>query len=122
MARRRNRDWDVAMALMQLATFGLFLLLLFPAGRKILHSIHVNWIGIIGVAFVVLVLVVIIRKTARPPRPSGTFGHFETAPGPTQPKPPLTTEKLIAQLHTIDWFQFEKAVALAYRKSGYSVT
>jgi restriction endonuclease Mrr len=35
---------------------------------------------------------------------------------------PATTADLIEQLRAIDWFQFEKLVALVYEKRGYSVT
>lgn len=35
---------------------------------------------------------------------------------------PQTTAELLEQLRSIDWFQFEKLVALVYRKLGYTVT
>jgi restriction system protein len=35
---------------------------------------------------------------------------------------PLTTADLLKRLRAIDWFQFEKVVALAYEKQGFSVT
>ena len=35
---------------------------------------------------------------------------------------PATTAALIEELRAIDWFQFEKLVALVYRKVGYAVT
>lgn len=38
-----------------------------------------------------------------------------------QPKAPASTTELLDQLQEIDWFQFEKIVALTYRKQGYSV-
>ncbi len=37
-------------------------------------------------------------------------------------KPPQSTLDLIVQLRAIDWFQFEKLVAVVYRKLGYTVT
>src|SRR5208282_420034 len=37
-------------------------------------------------------------------------------------KPPQSTPDLIQQLRSIDWFQFEKLVALVYRRLGYTVT
>jgi hypothetical protein len=41
---------------------------------------------------------------------------------PTKGTAPQTTVELLEQLRSIDWFQFEKLVALAYRKLGYIVT
>jgi HJR/Mrr/RecB family endonuclease len=35
---------------------------------------------------------------------------------------PTTTAALISQLRSIDWFQFEKVVGLAFQKLGYHVT
>lgn len=44
------------------------------------------------------------------------------APSPV-PEPRLPGRlELVHRLRTIDWFQFEKIVALAYRKHGYDVT
>jgi restriction system protein len=34
---------------------------------------------------------------------------------------PVTTAELMAKLRSIDWFQFEKLVALTYRKLGFTV-
>jgi ssDNA-binding Zn-finger/Zn-ribbon topoisomerase 1/Na+-transporting methylmalonyl-CoA/oxaloacetate decarboxylase gamma subunit len=38
------------------------------------------------------------------------------------PEKPASTAELIERLRSIDWFQFEKVVALTYRKLGYSVS
>jgi len=40
---------------------------------------------------------------------------------PARPRLPDKVE-LVQQLRSVDWFQFEKIVALAYRKQGYTVT
>src|SRR5206468_4017056 len=37
-------------------------------------------------------------------------------------KRPQTTAELLEQLRSIDWFQFEKLIALVYQKLGYAVT
>ncbi len=37
-------------------------------------------------------------------------------------EPIVVTADLVGQLHTIDWFQFEKLIELVYRKLGYGVT
>lgn len=44
------------------------------------------------------------------------------AQAPTKGTAPQTTAELLQQLRSIDWFQFEKLVALAYQKLGYTVT
>jgi restriction system protein len=41
---------------------------------------------------------------------------------PTRRTGPQTTVELLEQLRSIDWFQFEKLIALTYRKLGYTVT
>lgn len=41
-----------------------------------------------------------------------------TVPCPSNP----TTEELIDQVRSIDWFQFEKLVEVAYHRLGYQVT
>jgi HJR/Mrr/RecB family endonuclease len=151
MARQTQREWNVAMGISQLAALALLPLLLVPSGREILKNISAFLLGGILVALVVGVLIFIIRKTERPPRSPSSLNVFSpkqdrplrialetlasrTKPEPTThnpfsrttlaspPKPELTTDALMKQLRRIDWFQFEKVVALAYRKSGYLVT
>ena len=59
-----------------------------------------------------------------PHLPDKTLSVFDVsfpASPPKSPSPPSTGE-LIGQLRSIDWFQFEKVVAVAYRKTGYHVT
>ena len=64
-----------------------------------------------------------------PPGPSqgtatGTSKANSTKPSgvrPTPPRQPSSISELIEGLRSIDWFQFEKIVALAYRKRGFSV-
>jgi hypothetical protein len=48
----------------------------------------------------------------------GIAGHSPERPSGVAPANPA---ELRAQLHSIDWFQFEKLVALVYRKLGYTV-
>jgi hypothetical protein len=55
-----------------------------------------------------------IATSENPPRTRASVG--------TAPPPPQTTEKLLEKLRSIDWFQFEKLVALLYRKLGYTAS
>ena len=41
---------------------------------------------------------------------------------PQNTDPTRSTQDIIRQLRQIDWFQFEKVVAVTYRKLGYAVT
>jgi restriction system protein len=67
------------------------------------------------------------KPAAEPPTAAG---DERIAPVVTvSPSPIITrqattrpTAELIEQLRAIDWFQFEKVVALMYRKQGYAVT
>ncbi len=51
-------------------------------------------------------------------------GHKRNRRIPASPTPtaPQTAADLLERRRTIDWFQFGKLVALAYRRLGYSVT
>jgi hypothetical protein len=54
-------------------------------------------------------------------QPTNTF----TEPAGTCPvnsPNPSSTEGIVRRLRSIDWFQFEKVVAVAYRKLGFNVT
>src|SRR5579871_3131927 len=45
------------------------------------------------------------------------------APSPrSSPPTQLTMAELLEKVRTIDWFQFEKIIAMAYQKQGYQVT
>jgi restriction system protein len=49
--------------------------------------------------------------------------HLPISAPPPVPEPRLPSRpKLVHHLRNIDWFQFEKIVALAFRKQGYAVT
>jgi restriction system protein len=58
---------------------------------------------------------------ARAAMPLANLARIDAQP-PTRGTAPQTTVELLEQLRSIDWFQFEKLVALAYRKLGYTVT
>ncbi len=80
-------------------------------------------LGIIAVC--VLALVVVYRWTERTQPPASGAGFVLRANAPVSQKPAMcrfqSTAELIAQMRSIDWYQFEKLVALLYRKLGYTV-
>lgn len=100
----------------------------------------IGWISlsVVGLAVVGLAIVGIFRL-ATPERnmrgmtrngfapplraPEPTPDHDEPEPEPALTSAPgLTTTELLVQIRSIDWFQFEKVMELAYRKLGYDVT
>jgi HJR/Mrr/RecB family endonuclease len=113
MARRRNDDvvWDVARLIGLLGFFGI----IYEPTRNLVGRVtpFLPWIFIAGV--VVLASVGIYRDC------QGKSSLFETSTPPTSTRDPMITEALIERLRSIDWFQFEKVVALVYRKLGFSV-
>lgn len=134
-SRQDRRDAKLAVAVAQLVLFIGFVVLWIPAFRHALYSfgLILTWAAIIGL--VVALGVYLIRRTERrspfssapltklevtasiPPR-----GELKSAALTGGRARPATTADLIEQLRAIDWFQFEKLVALVYEKRGYSVT
>ncbi len=126
MARHRKQDAEWIGLFAQLAGVVVLLSLISPQVRQMISAI-----GFIAICFFGLVVVGVIA-----------FGIYRFATGsehpqvfecnvdpvilrpsaPKQENRQQTNFDLIEQLRTIDWFQFEKVVGLAYRKLGYSVT
>jgi HJR/Mrr/RecB family endonuclease len=152
MARRRRTrtDLDVAEAFGSLILLGLFFCFFVPGARQAilgLGAMLLSLIALVVVGFVIYRIVQRLRSRAEQER-EAVIRAFElnriergsaasllqksTSPTlrvdtsgyvPPAPKPAaFKTEELIERLHTIDWFQFEKIVAITYRKLGYSVT
>lgn len=114
-----------------------------PPIRKFLLGLGVILLGVLLLAGVVAVGVILIRRSER--KSSIHIVEFPDSPEPTLPRSTERKQKhaeyvvttspsatpqhyqpqagvdLLQQIHTIDWFQFEKLVALVYRKLGYSV-
>jgi restriction endonuclease Mrr len=145
MARRRKDD-DVAGIVAQLVGLVLLVGFISPQGRQLLSAFGVLAFGLLGVAFLGLVAFVIYRIATRskrlqvasaspftaklaaaiPPMAATPRNPISFAPavrgGAAIAEAPGSTADLIEQLRNIDWFQFEKVVAVAYRKQGYNVT
>lgn len=136
MARRRkNREFDIVMdAALLIAVLGIAAMFL-PQVRQMLLSIGVLVLAAVVLVGVVALGILLIRRTNRkPPFFSTTTTTLDAMPSPAQrigltsttptdeQAQPATTADLVEQLRLIDWFQFEKLVALGYRKLGYTVS
>ena len=123
------------MGIVQLLGMVLLLGLVFPQIHQMLTGIGMIMVGAVILIGAVAFGVFLIRRTERKPlftsvpptmptteptlaRPFG----LPVAPARNETPRPPTTADLIEQLRTIDWFQFEKLVALVYRKLGYTVS
>ena len=125
MARRRkDDDWIGPVA--QLVGLVFLLSLLSPAVRQTITAIGFVAICLLGLAVAGLVGFGIYKVATRSQRVSAIERTVDwKALGVAvrgKEKPRQSTPDLIEQLRSIDWFQFEKLVALVYRRLGYTVT
>lgn len=131
MARRRNREVDFTTDVAKLACLMVVAVMFIPGVAKFLLLLGCYVLVAMALAGVVIAGVYLIRRTERKPQyDAGDDTTFEITPSdPVSPttamqpgtNPPSTSD-LMEHLHSIDWFQFEKLVALVYRKLGYIVT
>ena len=140
MSRRRKNDDDWIEFVVKLGGFVILLAVITPQGRQLIAAIGVIFIWVVILAVVGLIGFVIYRIATRSKRQTALdliYARDDTNPfkpavitprigDKVQPSPgsaaTLTTATLLDQLRAIDWFQFEKIVALAYQKLGYTVT
>lgn len=128
MAARRRKG-DLASVLISLGT--LVVVLVWLQRPEVLRGLP-QIVGFIVSALIILALCgvafLLLRKLLRGrgsvgfqnPGTSGSFGadHGATQGAISEIRP----EQLLDQLRSIDWFQFEKVIAVLYRKLGYGVT
>ena len=115
---RRNQDENRATAIAQLIGLVAIGFIFIPQFRPIAL-----------LALVIIVMVVVIFLIFHAAKSGGNqlsndegadrFVRLDSSP---TAKPATTNEDLIRRLRTIDWFQFEKVVAILYEKRGYRVT
>jgi len=126
-----------------LTGIGVLALVFVPGFRQVAFVIGWVSLGIIGLVIVGLALFGIFRLATPERNMRGMTGSVNgpplqgqkgekfnqggSKPGPdAEPaltsQPILTTPELLLQIRSMDWFQFEKLVALVYRKLGYDVT
>ena len=138
MGRRRKNDDDLLELIVKLGGFVILLGVITPQGRQIIAAFGVLAVCALVLAVVGMIGFVIYRIATRSKRPAASdsfnlaFRTDATRPlvnlsriealSSTKKAGPQTTAELLERLRAIDWFQFEKIVALAYQKLGYSVT
>ena len=127
MARRRNHDFDIVTGVAQVAMLLVLAYLFIPQVRQLLLGIGLIAFGlVVFVGIVALIIFLVSRSSQHDQNRLDFMTGSDTAvddnchgKGPSLPQ---IAGDLVIQLRTIDWFQFEKIVAVAYRKLGYSVT
>jgi len=121
MARRRkDADWVGLVA--QLAGLVFLLSLISPQVRQTISAIGFFAICLMGLAVMGLIGFGVYRFATRSQRAGAVERNVGWKGVGGEKEPPQTTPDLNEQLRSIDWFQFEKLVALVYRRLGYTVT
>jgi restriction endonuclease Mrr len=97
-----------------------------PPIRQMLLGLGVFVVVAIVLAVAVGLGVILIRRSDRKQRFDSTcltaLNATQTPPATMPDHKPQSTADLVQQLRSIDWFQFERLVALVYRKQGYAVS
>lgn len=130
--RRRNKDSDIVKSVAQLVALTFLVAMLVPSVGQFLIGSAIIMFCLIMLVVVVALIVLFIRRHHRRLDHRSPFAthNYSSSPSPTRPEnypamsesdPIQPTVDLIQQLRSIDWFQFEKVVALTYKKLGYSV-
>jgi restriction system protein len=115
---RRRKDADWIELVVKLGGLVLILSLISPGVRQAITGIGLLFLLAAVIAVVVLIGFAIYKHKTRSKTSEGHVFHTGERPDPQL----LTADDLLKQLRTIDWFQFEKLVELAYLKLGYEVT
>lgn len=117
---------DIALGVAQLVGVVLLLGLISPQGRQMISGIGFIAICISAVLFLGLIGFGVYRFATRSQRAEVIERNVDWqalgVDAKAEHAPPQTSADLIEQLRAIDWFQFEKLIALVYRKLGYTVT
>jgi Restriction endonuclease/Topoisomerase DNA binding C4 zinc finger len=135
MARRRRRDDDWVQPVAGLVGLAVLAIVFIPGLGQMLLAVGIVAIVVFGIVAVGAIIFGIYRL-ATPERNMHTMTANVLAPPSRvpdrirvnyepQPEPlpkPETPINLIEQMHTMDWFQFEKLVGRVYQRLGYTVT
>lgn len=136
MARRRKRNDDWIGIVARLVGVLVLLSFLSPDVRHAVSAFGFLAVCLVGVSVVGLIGFGIYRRVSREKDPNFYESllsfvdeaivareNVNLSDGPSALRgTPRTTSEILDQLRSIDWFQFEKIVALVYRKLGYAVT
>jgi restriction endonuclease Mrr len=144
ISRRKNREIEWLVLLAQLTGIGIFAAYLFPNARQLLQEFTMLAVVSLILTWVASLAVRNVRRTARidgPAAPKSAVGaniswaRTSTESGVTvtalhRVRPdklnnnqhaPLSAAEIIRHLREVDWFRFEKIIALVYRNLGCQV-
>jgi hypothetical protein len=137
---QEHRNHDLTAPIAAITGIGFLAILLVPGFSQVAFVIGWICLIILGLAICGLAIVGIFRLAtpernmrgmtrnthAIPPRaPEQKPDAVEPEPEPEPAlasEPIVTTTGLLREIHSVDWFQFEKLIGLVYRKLGYDVT
>jgi hypothetical protein len=120
---RRTKDIDLIGVAGPLAGLIVLLTMFSPQARQAITGLGIIVICLLGFVVLIAIAVVAYRHLDREPNPYAVERNMDWGKQLSAAVPdsqPLTNAELITQLRSIDWYQFEKIVALLYRKSGYA--
>lgn len=125
----------------QLLGLSMMLLLVFPQGRHLLSGLALPALALFIIIFLGLAIFIVHRLVSKANSKTTSFTRqaaavclaihpphidedLHSSPRKSLAIPSKLQKKqdLIRQLHNVDWFQFEKIVALVYQKHGYTVS
>ena len=127
MAARRRQDFDIAIDVGRIVLLVVFVGIFVPPVRQLIRGAAMIIIGIAFLAVLVLTGIALIRRSknlsssvgGEPVSLETVISSNGTSAGVNLAQP---TPDLLGKIRSIDWFQFEKFIALIYRRRGYAVT
>jgi len=124
MGRRKQSDFDLIVNL----SAGLALIaIVTPPVRQMLTGLAILAIALVAVFLLGLVVFRLVQRNRNLPPDYRAYDMQTLEEVPPQKSVPATHNEvtkslpLTERLHSIDWFQFEKLVAIVYGKLGYTV-
>jgi restriction system protein len=124
MPRRTRGDQAVEIVPPLLGMVFLFLLIV-PGGRLLIPIIGSILFGSIGLAILALAVFFFRRVWSRSSQSNQTSFSQSSAREEKQlvssMPAQITTRQLFERLRIVDWYQFEKIIAIVYRKAGFHV-
>jgi hypothetical protein len=129
MGRRKKRDSDWLDLVPQLAGLVILLCFISPNARQFFSALSFLTVSVGGIVVLAMIGWTIFRRNA-PAADAPSFQEVNSVKlNANSPQFPTDREpsakpapNLHEQLHEIDWFQFEKLIAMLYRKLGYVVS
>lgn len=120
---RRRRETSTVVLCAQFAGLLLLLALAVPGARQIIPAIGILVLGLIGIALLLFIICTLVSRASRLESKSNLPSSHASFPPLSQANcvTPPVRKSLIDQVRSLDWYQFEKIIGTAYRKSGYAI-